>query len=279
MMATIPADSPPMALAGRTDPARAGRAALHPAPNPAVQLDGAVCLVTGAARGIGAALAAALADAGARVVSVDRNLADGPDAIRCDLADPVALAAVVPAVVSGCGRLDILINNAGLARHSPVTGIELGDLEVMWAVNVRATIALTRDAMRVMGFPSGRGGHIVNIISTAGLGAPAGESAYCATKFAVRGFTEAATEEGRLCGVRVHGLYPAGVVTDFWDEAVPARSEFIGQKEFLAPSDVAAAVIALLSLPAHVDTPSLVVRHAGDADLAGLREKLDLVAR
>lgn len=240
---------------------------------------GRVGIVTGAGRGIGAAVAEALSAEGAKVVWVDLEPAVGTDCLRVDLSDPRETATVVPAVLQRYGQLDFLVNNAGLARHSPAAEISLADLDQMWAVNARATIQLTRDALKVMGRPDGLGGQIVNVISTAGLGGQPGESAYCATKFAVRGFTEAAAEEGRLVGVRVHGLYPAGVTTHFWDDAVPDPGGFIGAKEFLSPDDLAAAVRHLLCLPEGIDLPCLVIRHVLDTNLDAIRAKLASVSR
>jgi short-subunit dehydrogenase len=95
----------------------------------------------------------------------------------------------------------------------------------------------------------------------------------------VRGFTEAAAEEGRVVGVHVTGLYPAGVLTGFWDGAVGDRGAFTGDKNWLAPDDVAAQVLAVLSLPDGVEIPTLVVRQAGDVDAAGVQRKLGLVTR
>jgi NADP-dependent 3-hydroxy acid dehydrogenase YdfG len=237
-----------------------------------VTLLGQVVVVTGAASGIGAATAALLRDRGATVVGVDREPVDG---LQKDLSVPEDVANVVPEVLSAHGRLDGLVNNAGLARHGAVIDLDLADLDLMWAVNVRALVHLTRDAMRAM--PAG--GTVVNVVSTAGLRGEPGESAYCATKAAVRGFTEAAAEEGRTRGVRVAGIYPAGVATGFWDVAVGNRAGFTGDKSWLAPSDVALQVVHVLETPAHIELPSLVVRHVGDADLAGIRSKLALVAR
>jgi NAD(P)-dependent dehydrogenase (short-subunit alcohol dehydrogenase family) len=238
-----------------------------------------VGIVTGAGRGIGAAVAEALAADGAHVVGVDIEPAGATENLRADLSDPRDAATVVPAALQRYGRLDFLVNNAGLARHSPAAEISLAELDLMWAVNARATIQLTRDAFKVMARPQGRGGQIVNVISTAGLAGQPGESAYCATKFAVRGFTEAVAEEGRPVGVRVHGIYPAGVATRFWNDAVPDPGGFIGAKEFLSPGDVAAAVRYLLSLPDDVDLPCLALRHVSDTDLDAIRAKLDSVSR
>ena len=246
-----------------------------------VSLLGKVVVVTGAAQGIGAATARALRSAGAKVVGVDREPCGGEVDIdlKADLSGAATAQRVIGDALEAAGRIDGLVNNAGLARHASVPEIDAAELELMWAVNVRATILLTRDAMRAMARPAGAGGRIVNVISTAGLVGQPGESAYCATKAAVRGFTEGAAEEGRGCGVHVTGIYPAGVSTGFWDGAVGDRSGFTGTKGWLDPDSVAAQIVAVLALPADVEVPSLVVRAPGDFDAHGVARKLELIRR
>lgn len=236
-------------------------------------LGGQVAVVTGAARGIGAAIASALADAGASVVGVDVERSDSANAVQCDLADPAQLARLVPGIVAQHGRLDILINNAGMARHNAVMDLREADLDLMWAVNARATMLLCRDALQRMAEQGG--GQIVNVVSTAGLRGGPGESAYCATKFAVRGFTEGLVDEARLVGVRVHGVYPAGVDTGFWSDATAKGPGVDTGAFFLKADDVAAVVVGALTSPAHVHMPELVVRAVADGDADGTRRKLE----
>jgi NADP-dependent 3-hydroxy acid dehydrogenase YdfG len=227
-------------------------------------LDGQVAVVTGAARGIGAAVEGALSGAGATVVGIDRD--------TYDLATD-AVERVVPNVVAEHGRVDILVNNAGLARHNPIAELRAADLDLMWAVNARAVMLLCRDSLRQMSAQGG--GQIVNVVSTAGLRGGAGESAYCATKFAVRGFTEGLVDEARLCGVRVHGIYPAGVDTAFWADATERGPGVDTAALFLTPEDVAAAVLHALTAPASVHMPEVVVRAVADGDAEGARRKLE----
>lgn len=242
-------------------------------------LEGSVALVTGAARGIGKALVEQLRSAGATVVplDVDPAVTALPGAVVADLRDERALDRAVQRLLERHGRWDVLVNNAGVARHDPVPDVRTGDLDLMWSVNVRATVLLTRHAFRVMG-PAG-GGQVLNVVSTAGLRGEPGESVYCATKAAVRGFTEAAAEEGRLSGVRVHGLYPAGVDTAFWRDATAAGPGVDPAQVFLRAADVAAAAVHALQQPAHVHSPEVVVRALLDADTARTAAKLERFRR
>jgi NAD(P)-dependent dehydrogenase (short-subunit alcohol dehydrogenase family) len=151
-----------------------------------------------------------------------------------------------------------------------VSALREEDLDLMWAVNARAPMLLCRDALRLLE----PGGQIVNVISTAGLRGGAGEAAYNATKFALRGFTDALVEEARLTGVRVHGVYPAGVDTQFWRAATAAGPGVDVGAAFLHPADVAATIVHALAGPPHVHHPELVVRAVRDGDTAATRAKL-----
>lgn len=241
---------------------------------------GQVALVTGAAAGIGEAVARDLVDAGATVVALDidprvEELAGGlgATAVVADLADIDAVERVVADITCRHGRLDVLVNNAGLARHNAVADTRTEDLDLMWAVNARAVMLLCRDAYRAM--RDHGGGQIVNVVSTAGLQGGPGEAVYCATKFAVRGFTQGLAEEGRLDGIRVHGVYPAGVDTGFWAEATADGPGVDQHGRFLTAGDVSRAVLHALAQPEHVHMPELVLRAMGDADLDGIGRKLD----
>lgn len=237
-------------------------------------LQGRVALVTGAARGIGQATVAALRAADAVVVPFDVEPAveQQGDAVVGDVGSEQDVQRAVAALLDRHGRWDVLVNNAGVGRHDPIECIRAADLDLMWSVNVRGTVLLTREAFRHMG-AVGRG-QVLNVVSTAGLHGEPGESGYCATKAAVRAFTEAAAAEGRLQGIRVHGLYPAGVDTGFWTDAMVAGPGVDPSAVFLSASDVAAAVVTALSLPGHVHMPELVVRALADGDVARTRTKL-----
>jgi NADP-dependent 3-hydroxy acid dehydrogenase YdfG len=233
-------------------------------------------VVTGAAAGIGAATASALARRGAEVVGFDvapsvRHAAWG-EGMLVDVGNDGVVSEAVAQVLARHGRIDVLVNNAGLARHAPVQHISTADLDLMWHVNVRAVVLLCREAFRTMATRGG--GQIVNVVSTAGLRGEPGESAYCATKFAVRGFTEAIAEEGRLCGVRVHGVFPGGVDTAFWSSASATPLAREALDGFLRPEDVAETIATVLCAPRHLHVGMAVVRSLHDADVEHIRARM-----
>ncbi len=188
-------------------------------------LEGKVSLVTGAASGIGAALALRLAEAGcAGLALIDKDeagLALTATAVAAvggavsthvvDLTDRAAIETLPAAVLDRHGRIDLLVNNAGVALGGTFAEIAPADFDWLMAVNFEAVVRLTRACL-----PALRQGHaaqIVNISSLFGLIAPPGQTAYCASKFAVRGFTEALRHEclGTPLGVTL--VHPGGVAT------------------------------------------------------------------
>jgi NAD(P)-dependent dehydrogenase (short-subunit alcohol dehydrogenase family) len=227
-------------------------------------LTGRVIVVTGAARGIGRAIGEALVERGAQPVLTDVdedavmeaavNL-DAPG-LRLDVRDEGEIERVVEHVVQSYGSLDGWVNNAGLARHQPVEEIELDDLDLMLAVNLRGTILGSKHALRAM--KEQGSGDIVNIISTAGLAGVAGQAAYCATKAGARVFTQALIAEAAPYNVRVMAVYPAGVDTSFWNQAT---DQPVYRARFLDPQDVAQGVMSLLELSPHCVAHELVLRY------------------
>lgn len=233
-----------------------------------------VCVVTGAAKGIGLALAHALVAAGARVMLCDVNRDAVADAVK---SLPTAQARAVVADVSlrdDIGRIvrdteaafgapSVWINNAGLARHRPIVDYTVAEIDAMLDVNLKGTILGSQAALRSM---SARGrGHIVNIVSTASLRGIPTETVYCAAKWGVRGFTQGLREEAAAAGVRVTAVLPGGVDTEFWRDAVDRRMPV---EKFLRAEQVADAVVALLRMDANVVPQELVLRALQDRDFA-----------
>ena len=230
-------------------------------------------VVTGAARGIGRALAARLLKEGYRVVLSDVDEAallettsalGSPDAVACR-AD--VSSAVDCARLAGCagtpGGIALWINNAGLARHRAIVDYTEAEIDLMLSVNLKGTILGSQAALRAMA-PL-RAGHIINIISTASLRGIPSETVYCAAKWGVRGFTQGLREEAAAVGVRVTALLPGGVDTGFWKDAV---SRNMPTEDFLTAEQVADAVVALARMEASVVPQELVLRALKDRDFA-----------
>lgn len=235
-----------------------------------------VCVVTGAARGIGLAIAQALLTGGARVALSDLN-EKALNAVVTSLNSPNAVA--IPANVSSMrdmvalaeraqwslGPLDVWVNNAGLARHRAIVDYSESEIDSMLAVNLKGTIVGSQAALRVMA--ERRRGHIINIISTASLRGIPTETVYCAAKWGARGFTHGLREEAAACGVRVTALLPGGVDTAFWSDAAPERTMPV--QNFLQARQVADAVVALVQMDDSVVPQELVLRAMQDRDFAG----------
>ncbi len=239
-------------------------------------LQGAAALVTGASSGIGEATALALAAQGARVglaarrverlEALTRRITDaGGEALplACDVADEGQVRQAVQAVHDTWGRLDVLVNNAGVAVLGPILGADTEEWRRAVGVNVLGLMYATHAALPLM--KEHGGGHIVNISSTAGRVAPAGMSVYSATKWAVGAFSESLRQEAVAYKVRVTTIEPGMVGTELSDHIThgPARESMaarLSSMRALDASDIAAAVVYALTQPPHVSVNELLVR-------------------
>ena len=191
---------------------------------PEYRVDGGVALVTGAAGGIGAALADRLVRDGSNIALVDRN-AEGlqdlsdrlrmrrPDrrvtAIVADLSEPDAPAEVIRQALAEHGRLSLVVNNAGVALAGRFQQVSMQDVDWLLAINLRSVLAVTAAALPSLA----PGAHIANISSLFGIVAPEGNAVYSASKFGVRGFSMALRTELAPRGVGVTTVYPGGIKT------------------------------------------------------------------
>lgn len=229
-------------------------------------------VITGGASGIGLATAVLAAQRGASVVLFDVDTAGLERAVGTlppgraiavagDVTSPAGHADAVSAAADAFGGFDAWVNNAGLARHAPIPEATEQQIDLMMDVNLKGTILGCQAALRHLA-PKGAG-TIINIISTASLRGIPTESVYCATKWAVRGFTQALQEEAAAHGVRVAALLPGGVDTPFWDAA---RDGTVARGAMLSPEDVARSVMQVLELDPAVVVRELQVRGINDRD-------------
>jgi 3-oxoacyl-[acyl-carrier protein] reductase len=213
-------------------------------------LAGKVALVTGASRGIGAAVARALDAQGVRLGLASRSGDDlgiaGAVAQPCDVRDPAALASLVAATVARFGRLDILVVNAGVGAYGPFLELPPEDLETMIDVNVKGALYSVRAALPEL--LKSDAADIVTIASEAGRRGLPLEATYCASKFAQVGMTRALDHELREQGVRCTSVCPGGVATDFamGHGRTPGMPQLAGM---MAATDVAETVLFVLTRP------------------------------
>ena len=211
-------------------------------------LAGKVALVTGASRGIGAAVAQALDAEGVRLGLASRSGDDlgiaGAVAQPCDVRDPAALASLVAATVERFGRLDILVVNAGVGAYGSFLDLPPEDLEAMIDVNVKGALYAVRAALPEL--LKSDAADIVTIASEAGRRGLPYEVTYCASKFAQVGMTRALDHELREQGIRCTSVCPGGVATDFamGHGRTPEMPQLAGM---MAPTDVAEAVLFVLT--------------------------------
>jgi 3-oxoacyl-[acyl-carrier protein] reductase len=213
-------------------------------------IDGKVALVTGASRGIGAAVARQLAAQGVKLALASRSGDDlgiaGAVAQPCDVRDSDQLEKIVAATIDAFGRLDILVANAGVGAYGPFLDLAPHFLEEMIDVNVKGTLYAVRAALPHL-LESGEA-DIVTLASEAGRRGIPFEAAYCASKFAQVGFTRALDNELREHGIRCTNVCPGGVATDFALEQGRGRAQD-ALAGMMTPDDVADVVLFVLTRP------------------------------
>jgi len=212
--------------------------------------------VTGSSSGIGLAVCRALLDAGAVVFGLSRRQTQLVHEhfrwIQADVTSEVEIDRLFDAVVAQFGRVDLLINNAGFGFFRDIESIEPADWRLLIDTNLTSMFLCTRKV--VPGMKAIGSGMIVNIGSVAGKRGIKGGTAYCASKFAVNGFSESLMEELREFGIRVACINPGSVMTEFFDHAG------FQPKKYMQPGDLARLIVSLVTLPDGMLPDELTVR-------------------
>jgi NADP-dependent 3-hydroxy acid dehydrogenase YdfG len=236
---------------------------------------GRVALVTGASSGIGRAVAVELAQAGLKVVACARRrdrlealAAEHPAgrirAEAVDLRDAAAIEAMFARTREAWGGVDVLVNNAGLGHHAPLSSGDTEAWREMLEVNVLALCVCTREAVGDME-RRGVDGHVFHVSSMSAHRVPGGSGVYSATKYAVRSLTEGLRLElrERQSPIRVTAISPGFVETEFaahYHRSEAKAKETYSRYKVLESGDVAEALLYALAAPAHVQVHDVLLR-------------------
>jgi len=240
------------------------------------KLDGMVAVITGASSGIGEATAEALAAEGAKVSLVARRLdrleelagriPNGKDCalpVVADVSDPAQAIEAVRKTKDKFGRVDILINNAGVMFLGPVDGANPEDWKRMFDINVLGLMYCTHTVLPIM--KAQKSGHIVNISSVSARVISARSAAYSATKFAVNAFSEGLRQEVHKDDIRVTVIQPGAVITELTNH-IPDPStkdsvrSWVESMTALKSEDIAASIVYAVTQPAHVNVNEICIR-------------------
>ena len=224
---------------------------------PSFRLDGRRALVTGASSGLGLGCAVALAEQGAHVYLAARSMEKLNEVLAAlqdegfsarALAMDVADVAATAALVAEHGPFDVLVNSAGLARHTPAAATTLEDFDLVAGVNVRGAYFVTQAVARGL-LGAGKPGSLINISSQMGHVGGVDRAVYCASKHALEGFTKAMAIEWGRHGIRVNTLCPTFIRTPFTEAtfADPARLRWLEEKIKLGRTGVVEDVMGAIA--------------------------------
>ena len=236
------------------------------------RLDRKVAIVTGGSRGIGRAISIALAREGATVVLAARSLpalAEAAELVRkaggraepivTELASEESIRNLVRVVRDKLGRLDILINNAGITHSAKFEETKTQDLDRCWAINARAPFILCRESLPLL--RQAESGYIVNVSSVVGVKGYPLQSAYTASKHAVRGMSISLAEELRGTNIRVHVICPGAVDTGMVGNVRPD----IKKEDLIRTEEIAELVLYLVTQRGNAVVDELHIRRAAAA--------------
>lgn len=225
-----------------------------------MELSGKVAIITGVSKGIGRAVAEALLAKGAVVAGWGRTAPEGLQHERfqffaCDIRDETAVQETFTNTLRELGpQVHILVNNAGIGNFGPIDGFSSEAWHAMFDTNVHGLFYCTKAVLPQL--KKQQEGHIINVASLAGTAGTANLAGYCATKYAVRGFSDALFKEVRPQGVRVTCIMPGSVETNF-NGATPGQQP---DPHKMQPEDIAAAIVHALEAPQTVMLSEIQMR-------------------
>jgi len=240
-----------------------------------IDLSGKNAVVTGSTRGIGRAVAQALADAGARVAVVGRDAEKasavaaqiGHDAagFGCDVSDTAQIAQLIGDVEKAFGGIDVLVNNAGITRDNLVMRLKDEDWDAVLNANLRGAFAAIRAVSR--GMMKKRSGRIINMASVVGLNGNKGQANYAASKAGLIALTKSVAKELGSRNILVNAIAPGFIETEMTDAMTPearaALNGLIPLERLGKPEDIASAVVFLASDQASYITGQVLVVDGG----------------